>query len=111
MAKGKKGGAKASKLETKELQEPVAERIAAGKALRDRVPRESHGEWQPAANRPDPISLLEEQETTRAPELLPVRHGRMKSSPFAFLRGSAIVMSEDLSGTPTTGLTVQACGD
>ncbi len=112
MAKGKKrAGAKASKLETKELQEPVAERIAAGKALRDRVPREAHGEWQPAANRPDPISLLEEQEKTRAPDLIPVRHGRMKSSPFAFLRGSAIVMAEDLSGTPTTALTVQACGD
>ena len=89
----------------------VAERMAAGKALRERVAREAHGEWSPAEGRPDPIALLVEQGKDRLQELLPVRYGRMVSSPFAFLRGSAIVMAEDLSHSPSTGLTVQACGD
>jgi uncharacterized protein (DUF2252 family) len=89
----------------------LADRLQAGKALRKRVPRGAHEEWAPPADRPDPISLLEEQAKDRVPDLVPVRYGRMRTSPFAFLRGSAIVMAEDLSRTPTTGVTVQACGD
>ena len=111
MAKGKKGakspkGAKASRLETKELREPVGERMAAGKALRERVPREAHGEWTPDPDRPvsDLAARGAGDEPCARPD--PHRHGRMKSSPFAFLRGSAIVMAEDLAGSPTTGLTV-----
>jgi uncharacterized protein (DUF2252 family) len=90
---------------------PVADRVAAGKALREWVPRPAHAEWAPAPDRPDPISLLEEQCADRLLGLVPIRYGRMMTSPFAFLRGSAIVMAEDLAGTPRTGIDVQACGD
>jgi uncharacterized protein (DUF2252 family) len=89
----------------------VEERMAAGKALRSRVPHESHADYQTAPGRKDPVDLLETQSRTRLPRLVPIRYARMLASPFAFLRGSAIVMSADLAGTPVTGLTVQACGD
>ena len=88
-----------------------AERYAAGKALREKTPRTSHGEWTPASDRPDPISLLEESNRTRVQELVPIRYGRMSISPFTFLRGSAIVMASDLAKTPTSGIKVQICGD
>jgi len=88
-----------------------AERSAAGKALRSKAPLISHGEWAPASDRPDPISVLEEQNRTRLPELVPIRMGRMSLSPFAFLRGSAGVMANDLAKTPVSGITVQLCGD
>src|SRR5256886_8398160 len=88
-----------------------AERYAAGKALRSKAPCISHGEWAPAADRPDPISLLEEENRTRVPELVPIRMGRMSLSPFAFLRGSAVVMASDLAKTPVSGIKVQLCGD
>ncbi len=88
-----------------------AERYAAGKALRSKAPRTSHGKWTPAADRPGPISLLEESNRTRVPELVPIRYGRMSLSPFAFLRGSAGVMASDLANTPVSGITVQVCGD
>jgi uncharacterized protein (DUF2252 family) len=89
----------------------VAERVAAGKALRERAPRAAHAEWSPAPGRSDPVTLLEEQSAGRLPKLVPIRYGRMMTSPFAFLRGSAVVMAEDLAGTPTAGIGVQACGD
>jgi uncharacterized protein (DUF2252 family) len=88
-----------------------AERFAAGKALRTKAPRTSHGEWSSAANRPDPISLLEESSRSRVQELVPIRYGRMSLSPFAFLRGSAVVMASDLAKTPIAGIKVQICGD
>src|SRR2546426_9423383 len=88
-----------------------AERYAAGKALRSKAPRTSHGEWASASDRPDPISLLEESNHTRVPELVPIRYGRMSLSPFAFLRGSAVVMASDLAKTPISGIKVQICGD
>ncbi len=89
----------------------VAERLAAGRRLRDTVPRKSHASWQPSANRPDPIQLLVESDAGLISNLLPIRYGRMRQSPFAFLRGSAALMAFDLSDTPTTRLRVQACGD
>ena len=89
----------------------VGERMAAGKALRDKVPREKHGEFRLHPKRQDPVSIIEEQAKTRLPFLVPIRHSRMLASPFAFLRGSAAVMAADLAHTPTTGMTVQACGD
>jgi hypothetical protein len=89
----------------------VAQREEAGKALRTTTPRSSHAAWTPPADRADPIDLLETQAKTRLPELVPIRYGRMLTSPFAFLRGSAAVMAHDLASTPTTGLTVQLCGD
>jgi uncharacterized protein (DUF2252 family) len=90
---------------------PVEERMAAGKALRAKVPHEAHATYKPGPNRKDPVAILEKQAETRVQELVPIRYARMLTSPFAFLRGSAAVMSADLAGTPTTGQTVQACGD
>jgi len=88
-----------------------AERLAAGKALREKVPRSSHAEYKARDDRPDPVSILEKQNETRVQKLVPVRFGRMLPSPFTFLRGSAAVMAGDLSTTPVTGLQVAACGD
>jgi uncharacterized protein (DUF2252 family) len=83
----------------------------AGKALRKKVSRRSHAEWSPGANRPDPISLLEEQNRSRLEYLVPLRFERMSASPFTFLRGTAIVMAADLAATPVSGIRVQMCGD
>jgi len=95
-----------------EVKSPSAdERRAAGKALRDKVPRESHAQWKGSARRPDPIEILIASNKGRLPELVPIRHARMLTSPFALLRGSAAVMASDLSRTPSTGIRVQACGD
>jgi uncharacterized protein (DUF2252 family) len=90
---------------------PRDERLAAGKALRDTVPRASHAKWKPPAKRRDPIDVLEESNRDRLPELVPIRYGRMLRSPFTFLRGSAGLMAYDLATLPNTGLRVQACGD
>ena len=67
--------------------------------------------WVPAGDRPDPVALLEAQNLTREPDLVPVRHGRMMVSPFTFYRGAAKIMATDLKDTPTAGLEVQLCGD
>ena len=64
----------------------VEERMTAGRALRERVPRTSHAKWAPAADRPDPVTLLKESDRGRLAELLPIRYGRMRQSPFAFAR-------------------------
>ncbi len=89
----------------------VAERVAKGRAARKMVPRRSHAAFDPGPERPDPVTLLERQATTRVPELVPIRHGRMLVSPFAYFRGAALAMASDLSGTPNSGLRVQLCGD
>ena len=87
------------------------ERQARGKQAQNRTPPSSHTDWTPAADRPDPVGLLEEQNLDREPDLVPVRHGRMLVSPFTFFRGAAKIMAADLDGTPTSGLEVQLCGD
>jgi len=89
----------------------IDERIAVGRAAREKVARKTHGEWAPAADRPDPISFIEEQATTRLPDLVPLRHGRMSTSAFTFFRGAALVMAGDLASMPHSQLTVQVCGD
>lgn len=90
----------------------VAQRIAMGKALRERFPRARQGEYRPARDRQDPVSILEEQGKTRLPDLVPIRYARMLTSPFAFLRGAAAVMAADLAASaPTSGIQVQTCGD
>src|SRR5689334_12854734 len=89
----------------------VAERAAAGKQARSIAPRSAHGAWEPAADRPDPVELLEAQAASRVPELVPIRYGRMSASPFAFFRGAAAVMAADLAPTPASGIRVQCCGD
>jgi uncharacterized protein (DUF2252 family) len=88
-----------------------AERMAAGKALRQKVPLLTHAEYRPSRRRPDPVGVLEAQNATRIKALVPVRMARMLASPFAFLRGSAAIMAGDLAKSPCTGLEVMACGD
>jgi uncharacterized protein (DUF2252 family) len=87
------------------------ERAERGRVARVQVPRSSHGEWNPTANRPDPVSLLEEQAKSRVPDLVPIRYGRMLVSPFTFYRGAALIMAADLAATPQSGLPAQLCGD
>ena len=87
------------------------ERKATGKAARAGASRSSHGEWKPATDRPDPVTILLDQAEGRVPELLPLRYGRMLVSPFSFYRGAAAIMAGDLATTPTSGLSVQLCGD
>ena len=82
-----------------------------GKEARRRTPRSVHEGWTPPADRADPVALLEEQATTRVPELVPIRHARMMVSPFTFYRGAALLMAADLAGTPVSGITTQICGD
>jgi uncharacterized protein (DUF2252 family) len=89
----------------------VATRVARGKAARRNVPRSSLAAWEPPQSRPDPVALLREQETTRVPELIAIRHERMLASPFAFYRGAAVIMANDLAPGPQSGLWVQCCGD
>ena len=74
-----------------------AERMAAGKALRQKVPRSTHAEYRPSRRRPDPVGVLEAQNATRIKALVPLRMARMLASPFAFLRGSAAIMAGDLA--------------
>ncbi len=93
------------------ITESVEKKLELGRELREKVPREEHSEWIPPSNRRDPIEILMESNGGRMEDLIPIRHLRMMQSPFTFLRGSAAVMAYDLSNTPTTGLTVQACGD
>jgi uncharacterized protein (DUF2252 family) len=87
------------------------ERNDRGRSARSNVPLLAHEGWVPAKRRPDPIRLLEAQNATREPDLVPVRHGRMAVSAFTFYRGAAKIMASDLKGTPRAELDVQLCGD
>ena len=89
----------------------VDDRKAKGLEARDRTALSGHTKWRPAEDRPDPVGLLTEQDTTREPDLVPVRHGRMMVSPFTFYRGAAKIMAADLKDTPVAGLDTQLCGD
>ena len=82
-----------------------------GRQARKTAPRSGHGDWAPAAGRPDPVHTLHVQAESRLAELVPIRYGRMLVSPFTFYRGAAAVMAADLAETPSSGLVVQACGD
>jgi uncharacterized protein (DUF2252 family) len=89
----------------------VEDRQAIGERAREQTPLSSQADWEPAAERPNPVELLIEQNATREADLVPVRHGRMTVSPFTFYRGAAKVMATDLATTPMAGLVVQLCGD
>jgi uncharacterized protein (DUF2252 family) len=91
--------------------ESYQQRQERGRAARRVAPRGSHAVWAPAPDRPDPVDLLEAQASDRLRDLLPIRYARMMASPFAFMRGAAIVMAQDLASTPKTGIQVQLCGD
>ncbi|HEX4188847.1 MAG TPA: DUF2252 domain-containing protein [Solirubrobacteraceae bacterium] len=100
-----------SAAETELAHVGVDERMRIGRGTRRAVSRSSHGDWQPAPDRRDPIDLLEEQAGERLPELNPIRYGRMLVSAFTFFRGAAYVMASDLAGEPRTSLQTQLCGD
>ena len=95
----------------KVAHQSLDERRAHGKDARTKSSLTGHTGWEPAADRPDPVALLEEQNARREPDLVPVRHGRMMVSPFTFYRGAAKIMASDLSRTPNAGLIAQLCGD
>src|SRR6185503_3141274 len=88
-------------------QRPVtrAERYALGKSLRKRVPRRSLADLTPPSDRPDPIQLIMISHQVRVDRLIPIRVGRMIASPYGFLRGTAVVMAEDVARLPSTGIT------
>ena len=88
----------------------LAERYEQGVSLRQRTPREKHADLLGSSDR-DPVAILAASDRTRKPELIPVRYERMLSGPFAFLRGAAAVMAQDLRHQPSVGIAVQACGD
>ena len=87
-----------------DLPKAVATRMAEGRAERESVPLEAHGEWAAPDGRPDPVGILEEQNTTRVPDLVPIRHGRMIVSPFTFYRGGAAIMASDLCADAEHGV-------
>ncbi len=91
--------------------ETPEQRAAHGRKARELVPRSRHGEWEPPADRTDPLEILALQATTRVPDLVPIRYGRMSASPFAFFRGAAAVMAADLAHEVHSHLDVQLCGD
>jgi uncharacterized protein (DUF2252 family) len=88
-----------------------AERADRGRQIRAEVPRSSHAAFDVSVRKRDPVDVLIEQSKSRAPDLVPIRYGRMLASPFAYFRGAALPMAGDLATTPVTGIAVQACGD
>ncbi len=102
---------KASTAPTSVATQSPDERRKIGVALRRATPRSAQADWRPPADRPDPVAILIERDKTRIPDLLAIRYARMRTDPFAFLRGAAAIMSSDLAGTPATGYRVQASGD
>ncbi|WP_062377852.1 DUF2252 domain-containing protein [Demequina pelophila] len=89
----------------------VRTRVDVGRAHRDAVPLESHAELPDEAGRPEAVDLLAAQDVSRIPRLVPIRHARMRATPFTFYRGAAAVMASDLSRGPRTDIGVQLCGD
>jgi uncharacterized protein (DUF2252 family) len=87
------------------------ERAQRGKRARGQVPFADHAAWSPPSHRLEPIDLLEEQASSRLPELVPIRYGRMMVSPFSYFRGAALPMAADLASTPVSAIDVQLCGD
>ena len=89
----------------------AADASALGRTARHAAPRSAPADWRPAADRPDPVDVLDAQDEARVPGLVPVRHARMAVSAFTFYRGAAALMAGDLASLPTSGLDVQLCGD
>lgn len=110
-AKSKPTNGKAKPEVAEHSRHTKSENYNYGKGLREKSPREAQGIWKPFAHRPDPVDLLLESEKGRMPDLLPLRHGRMASSPFTFYRGAALNMAADLAQTSSSGIRIQCCGD
>ncbi|MFT3797701.1 DUF2252 domain-containing protein [Microbacterium sp.] len=81
----------------------------AGRAARAAAPRRALAEL-PTGGR-DPLGILDAQNATRVPELVPLRVERMAASPFAFYRGTAALMAADLGRGESSGIPVASCGD
>ena len=88
-----------------------AQRFALGRQLRRQLPRAALGRWQQDKRRPDPIAQIIHSHDGRLASLIPIRVGRMAASPYGFLRGATVVMTNDLSRLRTTGITPVICGD
>jgi len=86
-----------------------AERAARGKTAREQSPRADHSIHETSER--DPVAIVDADTASRAPDLVPIRYGRMLVSPFTFYRGAAALMAHDLAGAPRTGLNAQLCGD
>jgi uncharacterized protein (DUF2252 family) len=89
----------------------IQKRMTDGKRLRKTVSIAAQGVYTPPKNRHDPVEILERQAKSRIESLIPIRYERMLQSPFAFYRGGAAIMAQDLSNQPTTNIAVQLCGD
>src|SRR5438874_1872804 len=89
----------------------VKEKYNTGKKLREKTPRQSHAQWKVSSHRPSVVSMIEESDYDRLPNLIPIRHFRMTASPFVFYCATASLMARDLSSTRSSGITVQACVD
>ncbi|WP_040406089.1 DUF2252 domain-containing protein [Amycolatopsis nigrescens] len=87
------------------------ELYARGKAMRESAPPASHDHEAAGARRPDALDFVESSNEGRLENLIPLRIGRMASSPFAFFRGAAGLMAADLADAPVSGLDAQLCGD
>ncbi|MFT3860137.1 DUF2252 domain-containing protein [Micropruina sp.] len=87
------------------------ERFALGRSLREKVPISALGVWNATQARPDPIALINESHQGRVDDLVPIRVGRMVSSPYGFYRGTAVVMASDVAALPITGIMPVICGD
>ena len=107
----KTGASSPSAAEKRSPRPSVAERKAIGKAMRDRVPRKSHGNWAVDQQRDGFLDRLLAAVGGRRADLLKIRWGRMAASPFGFYRGAAALMAADLGPLPSSGLEVQVCGD
>jgi uncharacterized protein (DUF2252 family) len=100
------------RLSEKALTHVNADQSAAkGRTARVALPRSVHAVWEAPVGRRSPIEIIAEQATSREPDLVPIRHGRMMVSPFTFYRGAAAIMAADLAATRVSGLRVQLCGD
>jgi uncharacterized protein (DUF2252 family) len=90
---------------------PRTDRYAIGRGLREKVPRSALGQWTPSPTRRNPVVQMIEAHKDRLKWLIPVRVGRMVSSPYAFLRGTAGIMATDFAALPATGIMPVICGD
>jgi uncharacterized protein (DUF2252 family) len=87
------------------------ERTRFGKSRRETVSRAAQAELRPKQRKFDPLDVLRAAAEGRVRQLLPIKYGRMKVSPFAFFRGAVSIMAGDLGRLPQSGLNVQLCGD
>jgi hypothetical protein len=109
--KSRVSGRSVSALKVFQGELPISDRRAAGKAIRNQVPRESHGEWSRRPDFPGAVEIVMQTNKGRQEELVPLRMARMTASPFAFYRGAAAVMAHDLASTPITGINTVIDGD